>query len=118
MTQVLVNLLENAVKYFPSDSEIKIYVRLDKTPLQIEVEDRGHGVPEGDLEAIFDKFYQVPILEGRDGTGLGLSICKGIMEAHGGKIRAQNHAGRGFTVIVKLTSNAASRDDVDPGEQN
>ena len=102
MTQVLVNLLENAVKFSPPDSEINILARFDKTLLNIEVEDHGPGVPENDLEEIFDKFYQVPIPEGRGGTGLGLSICKGIVEAHGGKIRAQNNSGKGFTVIVKL----------------
>jgi two-component system, OmpR family, sensor histidine kinase KdpD len=102
MTQVLVNLLENALKFSPPDSEIDITVRLDRTFLRIEVEDRGHGIPEHDLERVFDKFYQVPIPEGRGGTGLGLSICKGIVEAHGGRIRAQNRPGRGFTVILKL----------------
>lgn len=102
MTQVLVNLLENSVKFSPPDSKINILSRFDKTSLYIEVEDHGHGVPENDLEGIFDKFYQVPVPEGRGGTGLGLSICKGIVEAHGGKIRAQNHSGKGFTVIVKL----------------
>ena len=102
MNQVLINLLENAAKYSPPGSEITIIVRVDRAFLRIEIEDRGPGVPEDDLEGIFEKFYQVPIPEGRGGTGLGLSICKGIVEAHGGKIRARNHAGNGFTVIVKL----------------
>ena len=102
MNQVLINLLENAMKYSPPGTEITIAVRFDRAFLRIEIEDRGPGVPEDDLEGIFEKFYQVPVPEGRGGTGLGLSICKGIVEAHGGKIRAKNHAGNGFTVIVKL----------------
>jgi two-component system, OmpR family, sensor histidine kinase KdpD len=102
MTQVLVNLLENALKFSPPDSEISITTLHDREFLRIEVVDRGHGIPEHDLERVFDKFYQVPIPEGRGGTGLGLSICKGIVEAHGGRIKAQNRPGRGFTVIVKL----------------
>ena len=84
------------------NSEIDINVRFDRAFLRIEVEDRGKGLPEEDLERVFDKFYQVPIPEGRGGTGLGLSICKGIVEAHGGRIRAQNRHGRGFVIILKL----------------
>jgi two-component system, OmpR family, sensor histidine kinase KdpD len=102
MTQVLINVLENAVKFSPPETEINITVRFDRAFLHIEVEDQGRGVPENDLEGIFEKFYQVPIPEGRGGTGLGLSICKGIVEAHGGKIRAVNHSGKGFAVIIKL----------------
>jgi two-component system sensor histidine kinase KdpD len=102
MTQVLVNLLENAAKFSPSASEIEVKVRLEKTYLGIEIRDQGQGVQESEIDRIFDKFYQVPIPEGRGGTGLGLSICKGIVEAHGGKIWARNHAGRGFSVLVQL----------------
>ena len=102
MTQVLVNLLENAAKYSPAGTEIEINVHHDETFLTIAVKDKGRGIPEEDLERIFDKFYQVPIPEGRGGTGLGLSICKGIVEAHGGTIWARNHAGNGFTVILRL----------------
>ena len=117
MTQVLVNLLENAVKFSPGDSEIRISVRLDETLLHIEVEDHGPGVPDSDLEGIFEKFYQVPTPEGRGGTGLGLSICKGIVEAHGGQIRAQNHQDKGFTVSVDLplkTAETAPAGDTTP----
>jgi two-component system sensor histidine kinase KdpD len=113
--QVLVNLLENALKFSPPESEINIGVRLDRAFLRIEVEDRGHGIPEQDLERVFDKFYQVPIPEGRGGTGLGLSICKGIVEAHGGKIRAKNNPGRGFSVIIKLPLKSLPDIEVDHG---
>lgn len=102
MTQVLVNLLENAVKFSPPDSEIIIIVRCDNAFLRIEVEDQGPGVPDHDLEGIFDKFYQVPVPEGRGGTGLGLSICKGIVEAHGGRIKAENRSGKGLVVKLQL----------------
>ncbi len=102
MTQVLVNLLENAVKFSPPDSAINIIVQCDRSFLHIEVEDRGPGVPDHDLEGIFDKFYQVPVPEGRGGTGLGLSICKGIVAAHGGRIKAENRFGKGFVVQLTL----------------
>lgn len=102
MTQVIVNLLENAAKFSPAGSEIAIVVHHDSLSLSIAVIDQGNGIPSSDVEKIFDKFYQVPVPEGRGGTGLGLSICRGIVEAHGGKIIAQNQHQKGFAVIVTL----------------
>jgi len=102
MTQVLVNLLENALKYSPTDSPIEIFASVEDSWLQLEVADRGHGVPEHDLKRVFDKFYRIPIPEGAGGTGLGLSICKGIVEAHGGRIGAENRTGGGLRVVIRL----------------
>ncbi len=102
MTQVLVNLLDNALKYSPAASPIEITARTDEKWLTIEVVDRGPGIPEQDLKRVFDKFYRIPVPEGAGGTGLGLSICKGIVEAHGGAIRAENRPGGGLRVVVTL----------------
>jgi two-component system sensor histidine kinase KdpD len=68
----------------------------------MEVADRGPGIPEHDLKRIFEKFYRIPVPERAAGTGLGLSICKGIVEAHGGAIRAENRTGGGLKIIVML----------------
>ncbi|CAG0934208.1 partial two-component system, OmpR family, sensor histidine kinase KdpD, partial [Rhodocyclaceae bacterium] len=102
MTQVLVNLLDNAVKYSPPGSPITITAGVAARELTIEVADRGPGVPEEELRRIFGKFYRIPVPEGARGTGLGLSICKGIVEAHGGTIAAANRAGGGLSVMVTL----------------
>ncbi|MEI6208557.1 MAG: sensor histidine kinase KdpD [Desulfuromonadales bacterium] len=102
MTQVLVNLLDNAHKYAPVESTIEVSATLDNSTLSLEVSDRGPGVPEHDLKRVFDKFYRIPIPEGTGGTGLGLSICKGIVEAHGGTISAENRSGGGLKIVILL----------------
>jgi two-component system sensor histidine kinase KdpD len=102
MTQVLVNLLDNAHKYAPAESVIEVGASVDGEWLTLEVSDRGPGVPEQDLKRVFDKFYRIPIPEGAGGTGLGLSICKGIVEAHGGRIRAENRTGGGLSIVIRL----------------
>jgi len=102
MAQVVVNLLDNALKYTPRDSGIELAAGLADSTLTLSVSDRGPGIPEHDLKRVFDKFYRVPVPEGAGGTGLGLSICKGIVEAHGGSIRAENRDGGGLRMIVAL----------------
>jgi two-component system, OmpR family, sensor histidine kinase KdpD len=104
MVQVLVNLLDNALKYAPEGGvEIASYLRGDR--LCIDIADHGPGIAETELERIFDKFYRIP--EGVGGTGLGLSICKGIVECHGGSIRAENNDGGGLRVVIELPLTAA-----------
>ena len=102
MTQVLVNLLENSLKYSPDATVIEIVASTDANRLIIEVADHGPGVPEKDLQRVFDKFYRIPVPEGAGGTGLGLSICKGIVEAHNGTIRAENRPGGGLKIVIHL----------------
>jgi len=102
MTQVLVNLLENSLKYSSPGSQIEVLASTEAEWLVLEVADRGLGVPEHDLKRVFDKFYRIPIPEGAGGTGLGLSICKGIIEAHGGKICAENRTGGGLRIVILL----------------
>ena len=113
MTQVLVNLLDNAHKYSPAESVIEVTAQVETGWLVIEVVDRGPGVPEHDLKRVFDKFYRIPVPEGAGGTGLGLSICKGIVEAHGGVISAGNRVGGGLRIEIRLPLSAGKemRDD-------
>jgi two-component system sensor histidine kinase KdpD len=102
MVQVLVNLLDNAVKYSPSGSSVEVVARTAGAFLEIEVRDRGAGIPPADLQRVFDKFYRVQQPAQVSGTGLGLSICKGIVEAHGGFIGAENRPGGGTIVTLGL----------------
>jgi two-component system sensor histidine kinase KdpD len=92
--QVFLNLLENAVKYAPPKSALRVAARLVDRELECEVADRGPGVRAEDKERIFDKFYRVREGEG-GGAGLGLTICRGIVSAHGGKIWVDERQGGG-----------------------
>ncbi len=102
MTQVVINLLDNALKYTPVESNIDLTAGLAGHTLNLTISDRGPGIPEHDLKRVFDKFFRLPVPEGAGGTGLGLSICKGIVEAHSGNIRAENRDGGGLRMIVEL----------------
>jgi two-component system sensor histidine kinase KdpD len=106
--QVLVNLLDNAVKYSGPGSLIEINVSQSGESVYIEVCDRGIGIPADDLEHVFDKFYRVKRPESVSGTGLGLAICKGIVEAHGGTIRAEGRIDGGTVITITLPKEAES----------
>lgn len=105
MVQVIVNLLENAIKYSPENSTIEISASTNNTQANLQILDRGIGIPPNDLARVFDKFYRVQRPESISGTGLGLSICKGIIETHGGQIRAFNREGGGTGIKIELRLN-------------
>jgi len=101
-SRVLVNVIDNALKYSPMDKPIEIKARTSNHNLEISIADQGEGIPVEDFERIFDKFYRVQRPDNVSGTGLGLSISKGIVEAHGGSIRAENRRGGGAIFTVQL----------------
>ncbi|HCK67388.1 MAG TPA: hypothetical protein DHW49_14095 [Anaerolineae bacterium] len=90
MEQVFTNLLSNSLKYAPINTIVRIDAKVEKDFLHVTLSNQGPQVPNEDLERIFDKFYRVTATDKVTGTGLGLSICKGIIEAHGGNIWAEN----------------------------
>ena len=108
MLQVLANLLDNALKYSPPAAPIEIRAHLSDHRLEIAVLDRGGGVPPEDLSRIFDKFFRVHRPEDVGGTGLGLAICKGIVEAHSGRIWAENRPGGGLVITLSLPREQAT----------
>jgi two-component system, OmpR family, sensor histidine kinase KdpD len=106
LEQVLINLLENAAKYTPEGSPIELSARASgagaSRQVTVEISDRGPGIPGGDLERVFEKFFRLA-REGRSGgAGLGLPICRGVVEAHGGRIWASNREGGGATFSFTL----------------
>ena len=107
--QVLVNLLDNAIKYSPPDMLIEINAYLANQEVEIEVADRGVGIPPDDLTRVFDKFHRVQHPGTVAGSGLGLTICKGIVEIHGGRIWAQNRPGGGTVLTFALPLRAEER---------
>jgi two-component system, OmpR family, sensor histidine kinase KdpD len=109
--QVFSNLVSNSVKYAPVKTQIRIEARLNvlEGMLLVRVSNQGPPVREEDLGRIFDKFYRITAADRVTGTGLGLSICKGIVEAHGGKIWAGNEPGRFvFNFTLPLTMEGTS----------
>ena len=110
MAQVLSNLIDNSLKYAPPDTTVQVSARpQDDQTLLVRVTNQGPPVPEEHLDRIFDKFYRVTAADRVTGTGLGLSICKGIVEAHGGRIWAENlPGGFAFNFTLPLTWEGAS----------
>lgn len=99
--QVLVNLLDNALKYTPPGSPIDILATATDRAVTVEVADRGPGLPAGEEDKVFEKFHRGRP-SGDRGAGLGLAICRGIVQAHGGRIWAQNLPGAGVAFLFTL----------------
>jgi two-component system sensor histidine kinase KdpD len=106
MEQVLVNLLDNACNYSPPQAAIRIAAEVRRGRLAIAVEDSGQGIPSDDLEHIFDKFFRLPGTA-TGGTGLGLSISRGLVEAHGGTLTAENMPQGGARFVIMLPADTA-----------
>jgi signal transduction histidine kinase len=102
--QVMINLLDNALKYSDQGTTVSIDVKAEKKKMMIIVSDEGGGIPEEDLPYIFERFYRVDKSRSRNrgGTGLGLAIAKEIVEAHGGSIYAVCDYGKGTNIIITL----------------
>ena len=99
--QVLLNLLDNAIKYTPSGTAIEIAACPTSEGVTIEIADHGPGIHSGDEGKIFNKFYRSNMNDS-SGVGLGLAICKGIIEAHGGTIQARNCPTGGAVFSITL----------------
>jgi len=102
--QVFENIIDNAIKYSEKGSTIVIQAQRVKDQLLISVCDQGVGIPEGELERVFNRMYRVEqrVSSGTAGVGLGLAICKGLVEEHGGHIWMESEQGKGTTCSFTL----------------
>jgi two-component system sensor histidine kinase KdpD len=102
--QVLINLLENALRYTPAASPLEITAKVSATAVEIAVADLGPGLAQGSEKQLFEKFYRADPEAAQSGVGLGLAICQAIIKAHGGSIQAQNRIGGGavFTFLLPV----------------
>ena len=102
--RVVTNILTNAIKYTPEGGEIKIYVGFVYNDAYIKIIDNGIGIPEEDLEKIFERFYRVDKARTREmgGTGLGLSIVKEIIERNDSRIDVKSELGKGTEVVIRI----------------
>ena len=120
MTQVIDNILNNAIKYSPDGGKIKVGMKTTDAQLIISISDEGLGIPKKDLPRIFDRFYRVDKARSRaqGGTGLGLSIAKEIVKQHKGFIWAKSEYGKGstFTIVLPYDKDAI-KDDWDTEEE-
>lgn len=106
LERVLSNLLENALKYTPPGSHIRIIAQRRPDDILVSVSDNGPGLPPGQEEAVFDKFYRVNPESRSPGVGLGLTICRAIVEAHGGRIWAEANPAGGVSFRFTLPQSA------------
>ena len=99
ISQVLINLLDNAIKYTKAGGVVTISAMPKDKYVQIDVSDTGIGIPEEEISRIFERFYRVDKARSRElgGTGLGLSIVKHIVQAHGGEVWVKSLVGHGST---------------------
>jgi len=104
INQVITNILSNAIKYSPENTEIKVVMEATDKYYRIFIKDRGMGIPQEDIAHIFERFYRVDKARARamGGTGLGLAIVKEIMEEHGGAVHVSSQMGQGTTMTLRF----------------
>lgn len=105
LTEIFLNIIENAIKYSPAENSIEITLTPDAREATVEITDHGAGITQEDMERVFDRFYRGTAARTLPGTGLGLSIAKAIAEAHGGRILARSEPGKGSSFFITLPLN-------------
>jgi two-component system sensor histidine kinase KdpD len=116
IAQVLVNLIENAVKYTPEGTPIAVAARQVPEAIEVSVHDDGLGIPPEHQLRLFDTFYRANAATAVPGSGIGLAISKGLVEAHGGRIWVESEPGNGTTFRFTLPLPPPSRARSGPAE--
>ena len=111
LAQILVNILDNAVKFTPAGGNISITAKCDSGSVTVVVSDTGTGIPKMEIPRLGERFYRVDKTRSREmgGTGLGLSIVKHLMKAHNGSIEIESQMGKGTSVFLRFPSNQAPK---------
>ena len=102
LMRLLINLMENAVRYGREGGNVFVTLLLSESTLHLSVRDDGIGMEKAELSRIFERFYQADSSRSGEGAGLGLSMAESIVRAHGGSIRAESELGRGTTFFITL----------------
>jgi K+-sensing histidine kinase KdpD len=104
LAEALTNLLDNADKYSPADTPIEIDLRANQKEVVVSIRDEGPGLPQEDLERVFEKFYRADSSDSQSayGYGLGLYVCRSLVEAQGGRVWAENHPSGGAIFSISL----------------
>lgn len=120
LAEALTHIIENAAKYSPEGSEIVVAAHFEGDELRLSVKDQGLGIAPEETERIFEKFYRSAHLDGRhtDGTGMGLAITRGLVEAHGGRVWAEDMTNQGakFTMALRVEHREAPKSEAIGGE--
>jgi two-component system sensor histidine kinase SenX3 len=113
LTMAIHNLIENAINYSPADTKVAVSTSIENDIITISVADQGIGIPEAEVERIFERFYRVDPARSREtgGTGLGLSIVKHIITKHGGEISVWSSENVGSTFSIRLPIQSQNEDD-------
>jgi len=111
LSRAVENLVSNAIKYSPPDTEVSVSATAGDAAVLISVADQGYGISEQDLNRIFDKFYRVPRVQdaGVPGTGLGLALVREIAELHGGSVTVVSKLNAGSTFMLRIPRPDAPR---------
>jgi signal transduction histidine kinase/CHASE2 domain-containing sensor protein len=112
LSRAVENLVSNAIKYSPDATCITISARAEEEYVAIEIADHGYGIPEADLERVFEKFYRVPRVQDADvpGTGLGLALVREIAELHHGSVSVRSEVNQGSTFTLRIPRNEARKE--------
>ena len=112
LSRAVENLVSNAIKYSPDPTTVCVSARAEDEFVAIEVADHGYGIPEADLERVFEKFYRVPRVQdaGVPGTGLGLALVREIAELHHGSVSVRSEVNQGSIFTLRIPRNEVRKE--------
>jgi signal transduction histidine kinase len=112
LSRAVENLVSNAIKYSPDGTTVSVSARAEEEYVAIEVADHGYGIPQADLERVFEKFYRVPRVQdaGVPGTGLGLALVREIAELHHGSVAVRSEVNQGSIFTLRIPRNEVRKE--------